>query len=119
MTFTVCFVYNEETDYTVLREFCEQRRIKYKARYFNSSKYSNDRDCIVRLPAIHILEDNALEDTVYPGFEAMQKIEKYYYDYLTRRKKRVRIWKRIGRWFFGRQSLKTDSPPLRPRVSSQ
>lgn len=119
MTFTVCFVYKDEMDYAVLREFCEQRGIKYKARYFNSFKYLIDRDFIARLPAIHIIDDKNWQETVYPSFEAMQKIERYYFDYLARHKKRAMTWKRIGGWFFGRRSLKTDSPPARPRISSQ
>lgn len=119
MPFTVCFVYKEETDYALLREFCEQRGIRYKSRYFDSYKYSNDREYISRLPAIHIIEDRGWQETVYPGIDAITKIEKYYSDYIVYCKKRAVIWKRIGKWFFGRRSLKTDSPPFRPRVSSQ
>ena len=119
MTFTVCFVYKDEVDYAFLRDFCEHRGIEYDSRYFNSYKYKIDRENIIRLPAIHVIEDNSWIDTVYPSVQSVEKIDKYYDDYISRKRRNAVTWKRIGRWIFGRRSLKTDSMPLRPRVSSK
>lgn len=119
MTFTVCFVYAEDTDYAFLREFCEERSIIYKDRYFNSSKHSLDRDYILRLPAIHILANNVWKETVYPGFDAIQKIEQHYSTYMERRMKTSALWKTIRKWMTGYHSLKTDSLTSRPRLSSK
>lgn len=116
MTFQICFVYDDEVDYRVLRQFCEERSIKYKARRFNSSKYEIDRENIVRLPAVHIIQNKICLETVYPSIEALDTVERYYNDYAKMEMLRYRIMKRIGRWLFGTRSLKTDSPLSRSRV---
>jgi hypothetical protein len=118
MTFKVCFVYDDEVDYSLLRRFCEERSIKYKSRPFNSSKYEIDRENIIRLPAIHIIQDKICIDTVYPSVEALDAVECYYTEYAKIQRLRYRIMKRIGRWLFGSRSLKTDSLLSKSRVST-
>lgn len=118
MTFQICFVYDEEVDYTLLRKLCEQHGIKYKARSFNSSRYVMDRENIVRLPAIHIIESEFCLETVYPSIRALDAVEYHYTHYNIRQERKYKTWKRIGRWLFGRDSLKTDSPLTRSVVST-
>jgi hypothetical protein len=119
MTFQICFVYDQELDYAILREFCEEHGIKYKARPFNSSKYDIDRDNIIRLPAIHIIHNKICLETVYPGIEALNKVENYYTHYARLQRIRYITMNRIGRWLFGRSSLKTDSMISNPRLSTR
>lgn len=118
MTFQICFVYNDEVDYAVLRKFCEERSIKYKARAFNSSRYDIDRDNIVRLPAVHIIHHGICLETVYPSVEALHVVETYYTHYARLQRRRYITMKRIAKWLFGRSSLKTDSQVHSPNVST-
>lgn len=68
-----------------------------------------DRENIVRLPAIHIIEDKTWVETIYPSIQALNIIERYYTQYVRLQRKRHNTLKRIGNWLFGRRSLKTDS----------
>lgn len=97
-----------------LQEYCELTSIPFNSRLFDSLGYEHDRDCIAKLPAIHIYKKKQYYDTYYPYEYPMQKIrllhEKFDIEELEYLAKK-QIWneklKYIRRLF--RRSLKTDS----------
>jgi hypothetical protein len=88
--------------------------IHFDTRLFDPTEYEHDRDCITKLPAIHIYNKKQYYDTYYPAEYPIQKIrllhEKFDIEELEYLAKK-QIWdeklKYIRRLF--RRSLKTDS----------
>lgn len=104
MTFQVCFVTRNDETNTLLEDTCKYLGIPYYERYYNSRRYSVDRDYIEKLPAFHVFENNQHAGTYYPDKD-IYKLESLVTNYKIRQMKRKTYsWKRI----LGRL-LKTDS----------
>ena len=68
-------------DIHTTREFCNDLNILFITREYNSSKYSDDRDNIHRLPAFHIYVKKSYKKTFYldalPCEIIQETVEKY------------------------------------------
>ena len=62
-------------------EFCAERGIRFTFREFDSIKYSDDRDNIKSLPAMHLYIKKLYRDTLYPTHTLFDSLNKYYQDY--------------------------------------
>ena len=71
-------------------EFCAERGIKFTFREFDSIKYSDDRDNIRSLPAIHLYIKTLYRDTLYPTHTLFDILNKYYQDYHNKPYKQVK-----------------------------
>lgn len=107
---------NVDTNDPILRkilEFCSSRDIAVKLRHYDTIEFEEDRDIIVRLPAIHIYKRNGYSDTIYPDFKPVQilalEYEKFQLEELEKESKR-QIWEaRLKHLKSIFRSLKTDS----------
>lgn len=64
-------------------------------RYYDSQKYSDDRNIITRLPAFHVYIENSYDRTFYPNTRPLQHVDESVETYLKRveaRQLRSRAW---------------------------
>jgi hypothetical protein len=57
-----------------MRKFCKEQRVNFQMRTFDSTKYSDDRDNIYRLPAFHITIKGNYNRTFYPNTRPYQHV---------------------------------------------
>jgi hypothetical protein len=105
-----------------LYEYCEHMNILFTTRVFDSITYDHDRECIMKLPAIHIYNKNQYHETYYPDEQPVQKIRLLYakfeleeMEYLAKKQiwdERLKYIKRL----FRKRSLKTDSPSTKNTI---
>ncbi len=93
-----------------IREYCNEGRLVFESRLYDSWRYRHDRDEILRLPALHIAVNGAWERTFYPNTRPLQHIQEVRHAYLMRleaKKMRKAAWRRwiqeriarVRRWF--------------------
>lgn len=57
-----------------MRKFCKENRVNFHIRLFNSTKYSDDRHNIYRLPAFHVTIKKNYLRTFYPNTRPYQHV---------------------------------------------
>jgi hypothetical protein len=83
----------------IMRDYCnKEKSIMFSTREYNSSKYSEDRDIIVRLPAFHAYINGQYMRTFYPNTRPYQHVEECISEYV-KRKTQIEI-RRSRPWFF-------------------
>lgn len=85
---TLCCVLDDLSDYNnpnihAIRDYAISMKILFKSREYNSTKYSDDRHLITRLPAYHIYIKNSLFRTFYPNTRPYQHIQESIAEYNT------------------------------------
>ena len=80
-----------------IRNKCHELDVLFTTRKFNSSKYSNDRNEIKKLPAFHIYIGDQYKNTIYPDNDTIKniKMEKTLYNDKIERKKRKKLEREI------------------------
>ncbi len=100
----VTLIMREQTDardpvVAEIREFCNDINLVYESRLYDSLKYNQDRDEVLRLPALHIAVNGRWERTFYPNTRPLQHIEEVVNAYLVRQEvKRLRAGRFGRRW---------------------
>jgi len=95
-----CVVY-ELSDFDeilkIVRDNCHELNVLFTTRKFNSSKYSNDRNEIKKLPAFHIYINDQYKNTIYPDSDTIKiiKMELAFYNDKLERKKRKKLEREI------------------------
>lgn len=84
----VTLVMREQTDardpvVAEIREFCNDINLVFESRLYDSLKYNQDRDEVLRLPALHIAVNGRWERTFYPNTRPLQHIEEVVNAYLA------------------------------------
>ena len=83
----------------IMRDYCnKEKSILFSTREYNSSKYSEDRDIIVRLPAFHVYSNGQYMRTFYPNTRPYQHVEECIAEYV--RRKTLVETRRRRPWFF-------------------
>jgi len=80
-----------------IRNKCHELDVLFTTRKFNSSKYSNDRNEIKKLPAFHIYIGDQYKNTIYPDNDTIKniKMELALYNDKLERKKRKKLEREI------------------------
>jgi hypothetical protein len=86
---------DKDKDVQKIRDFAQGLNIIFITREYNSSKYSDDRDFIRRLPAFHIYEKTRYKNTFYPNTRPYQIIQDTVNHYLKNQKEKEnrRTWR--------------------------
>lgn len=93
-----------------IRDYCNDSALIFESRTYDSWKYKQDRDEILRLPALHIAVNGLWCRTFYPNTRPLQHIEEVVNEYLARlEKKRLKkgrfkrrlraLAERVRTWF--------------------
>jgi hypothetical protein len=83
----------------LMRDYCnKEKSIIFSTREYNSSKYSEDRDVIARLPAFHAYINGQYMRTFYPNTRPYQHVEECIAEYV--RRKTLAEIRRRRPWFF-------------------
>jgi len=69
-----------------LFEYTSRIGITFAFREYNSSKYSDDRDVIINLPAFHIYFGSCYFETFYPDSKLLEELDSSLNEYEKRRK---------------------------------
>ena len=77
-----------DTTFNVVETHCNDIGIQYEIRGFQSSKYSDDRYNITKLPAFHIYTDGLYETTFYTNDDVIEMIDCYFEKMKEKEKKR-------------------------------
>ena len=80
-----------------IRNKCHELDVLFTTRKFNSSKYSNDRNEIKKLPAFHIYIGDQYKNTINPDNDTIKniKMELALYNDKLERKKRKKLEREI------------------------
>lgn len=78
-----------------LSNFCNSQELRFIARPYDSLKYSDDRNNIKELPAIHLYLKRSYNDTIYPSKELFDILTARMNEYAFTEKKRAqqKKWK--------------------------
>ncbi len=85
-------------DILKIRDFAHSMNINFMTREYNSTKYSDDRHSVTRLPAFHIYLHNGYQTTFYLNTRPYQIIQEIVQKY-EEAKERKRL-KRTGHTFY-------------------
>ncbi len=66
-----------------IRHFCNDSALVFESRAYDSWKFKQDRDEILRLPALHIAVNGLWQRTFYPNTRPLQHIEEVVNEYLA------------------------------------
>jgi hypothetical protein len=72
-----CIVYELSDFDDILKQIrikCQELNIMFMTRKFNSNKYSNDRNFIIKLPALHIFINEQYKNTIFPDYDVSKII---------------------------------------------
>jgi hypothetical protein len=68
----------------------------FMSREYNSSKFSDDRNMIERLPAFHAYINKCYVETFYMDMNPREKIDKYIQECIAKEEQKKRAWNIIG-----------------------
>lgn len=108
--------YDADMEDPVLRkvlEYCALRDISITIRLYDPDNIEDDKDDIVRLPAMHVYKNRDYVDTLYPDVRPIQFLDRIFQKFKTeqaQREYKMQQWEerilQIKRAFY---SSKTDS----------
>jgi hypothetical protein len=101
----IVYVMDDSNTYdSEISKYCNNNSLRFTARAYNSVKYSDDRNNIEQLPAIHIYLERGYMNTLYPSEKIFSRIETYMNEYKARRRQQKKwkdtllsLFKRFGR----------------------
>jgi bisphosphoglycerate-dependent phosphoglycerate mutase len=100
MPLHIVYVTEDSIDEDIL-EKCAEKRIRFTSRSYDT-KYSDDRQNITSLPAMHLYINKAYETTLYPTHTLFDTIDwycsKYEHDELTKSERQERWKNTISRY---------------------
>ncbi len=83
----------------MIRDFCNDSNILFESRAYDSWRYKQDRDEVLRLPALHITANGLWMRTFYPNTRPLQHIEEVVNEYLAnlekKRERKGRLKRRL------------------------
>lgn len=82
-------------DLQAIRKFCQEEKVSFETRAYDSSRYRHDRDEVASLPAFHIHLKGRYEKTFYPNGRPYQIIDQYITMYLEQQRK---LWEKKHKW---------------------
>jgi hypothetical protein len=95
----ICVVHNlddaKREDLQAIRKFCQEEKVSFETRAYDSSRYRHDRDEVASLPAFHIHLRGRYEKTFYPVGRPYQIIDEYITMYLEQQ--RI-AWEKKHKW---------------------
>ncbi len=80
-----------------IRDFCIDFNLLFESRLYDSVKFRQDRDEVLRLPALHIAVNGNWTRTFYPNTRPLQHIEEVRNEYLRAIEKKAERRGRLGR----------------------
>jgi hypothetical protein len=80
---------DKNDDILKIREYAHIHNIHYTTRLYNSRKFSEDRDIIVRLPAFHIYVKNSYRNTFYLNTRPYQIIHDTVDEYIKKQMAKI------------------------------
>ena len=80
-----------------IRDFCNDFNLLFESRLYDSYTYRQDRDEVLRLPALHIAVNGNWARTFYPNTRPLQHIEEVRNEYLVALEKKAERKGRLGR----------------------
>jgi hypothetical protein len=82
----IVYVMDDSNTYDLeISKYCNNNYFRFTARPFNSVKYSDDRNNIEKLPAIHIYLERGYMNTLYPSEKIFHRIETCINEYNAKR----------------------------------
>ena len=72
--------------------YCAEKGVHFTSRIFDSMQYSDDRNYIYRLPAMHIYVKKIYKTTIYPNEMPLDSIDHYIMKYSNTEYKRKNAW---------------------------
>jgi len=81
-----------------LRDYCHLKNLIFSTRRYNSSKYSDDRNYITKLPAFHVYMKDAYQNTFYLNAREINEVNiiiRLYNEKLERKRKRKEEWNKF------------------------
>ena len=95
-----CILYDlsdfNDKDIHNIRDYCIEKNVLFSTRRFNSNKYSDDRNYILKLPAFHVIINDSYIETFYINTRPFQHIDKAiqkYNDIIEKKQKNKEAWK--------------------------
>lgn len=95
-----CILYDlsdfNDNDIHIIRDYCNSKNVLFVTRRFNSSKYSDDRYYIKKLPAFHVYIKDSYKETFYLNSDSCKKINEIielYKDRIQMKEKKKQAWK--------------------------
>ena len=90
--------YKDLTTYRILRDFCQEIKIRFTIRNYDAHKFSEDRQYIERLPALQLYRypKQELLETFYPDMEPFENILNTLLDFEQKQKDhehKKQVWK--------------------------
>lgn len=80
-----------------IRDFCNDFNLIFESRLYDSLTYRQDRDEVLRLPALHITVNGRWARTFYPNTRPLQHIEEVRNEYVAALEKKAERRGRLGR----------------------
>ena len=94
-----CILYDlsdfNDPDIHSIRNYCIEKNVLFLTRRYNSYKYSDDRNYILKLPAFHVIINNSYRETFYINTRPLQHIDEAiqkYNDIIEKKKKNKEAW---------------------------
>jgi hypothetical protein len=81
-----------------MRNYCKEKNIHFESRVYNSRRYAIDCEFVERLPAFHLFEKRAYQETFYPSEFAYTLVGEQVAAYKIRKAEKERRKGRFKRW---------------------
>jgi len=62
-------------EYQPIKDFCSRNNIAFAARGFDTFRYFEDREYVLKLPAFQVYVLDEYERTIYPSAESLQELQ--------------------------------------------